>query len=165
MRLALPLLALSLILAGCGAFTRATTTTVILTGPAAAVGPGSTTLYRSTDGWAVVRQGKKAIALHLVNGKWRIDRTHAVRIDVLGPLRPSARQPQVAAQFTAKSDFVETGLWVDGVDLLVKGGGTAQRVTIYGTTSKPLRRGKHVAVAYGRTATSASAVAWTFRVV
>ena len=164
MRLALPLLAVTLVLVGCGAFSRRTTTTVVLTGPAAAVGTGSTTLYRSSDGWAVVRQGSKAIALHLVHGKWRRDRTGAVRIDILGPLRRAARQPQVAAQFSAKSDLVETGLWVDGVDLLVKGGGTAQKATIYGTTSKPLRRGRHVAVAYGRTGTSANAVAWTFRV-
>ena len=160
----MPLLAVTFALAGCGGLSRHVTTTVVLTGPAAAVGTGSTTLYRSSDGWAVVRQGSKAIALRLVRGKWRPDRTAGVHIDVLGPLHHAARQPQVAAQFSAKSDLVETGLWVDGVDLLVKGGGTAQRATIYGTTSKPLRPGRHVAVAYGRTATSANAVAWAFRV-
>jgi hypothetical protein len=159
------LIAASLVLAGCGITQRGTTvTTIVLTGPAAVVGAGSSTIYQSTAGWAVVQRGAKAVALHKVRGTWRPDRTGAVRIDILGPHGVAARQPQVAAQFTAKSNLVETGLWVDGVDLLVKGGGTLMNGTIYGTTAKPLRRGRHVAVAYGRTATSAAAVAWAFRV-
>jgi hypothetical protein len=122
-------------------------------------------LYRATNGWAVVQQGSKAVALRRVNGTWRPDRSGAVRVRILGPQHRAPRQPQVAAEFSARSDLAETALWVDGKELLVKGGGTAQRATIYGTTSSPLKRGSHVAVAYGRTATSATAVAWTFRVV
>ncbi len=65
----------------------------------------------------------------------------------------------------ATSPLVESGLWVDGTELLEKGGGLApNRGTIYGAPSAPLSAGKHVAVAYGRTADHATAVAWSFRV-
>jgi hypothetical protein len=163
-RPALTLLGVSLALAGCGS-TEHVTTTSAPAGPAAAVGGGAKTLYRGSAGWAVVQQGSKAVALHLVNGTWRPDRSGAVHIRILGPLHPSARQAQVAAEISAQTDLAETALWVDGEELLVKGGGTARKGTIYGTTSAPLDPGPHVAVAYGRTATSATAVAWTFRVV
>jgi hypothetical protein len=88
-----------------------------------------------------------------------------VHVRILGPERSATRQPQVAAEISAADDLAETGLWVDGEELLVKGGGSPQRGTIYGTTAAPLAPGPHVAVAYGRTATTATAVAWTFRVV
>jgi hypothetical protein len=163
-RPALTLIAVSLALAGCGGSSHSLTPPGPAS-PAAAVGGGAKTLYRGSAGWAVVQQGDKAVALHLVNGTWRPDRTGAVHIRILGPLHPSARQAQVAAEIAAPNDLAETALWVDGEELLVKGGGTARKGTIYGTTSAPLDPGPHVAVAYGRTATSATAVAWTFRVV
>ena len=47
----------------------------------------------------------------------------------------------------------------------MKGGGSPRTGTIYGAPAAPLAPGPHVAVAYGRTATAATAVAWTFRVV
>jgi hypothetical protein len=73
--------------------------------------------------------------------------------------------PQVAAELTADRALVESQLWVDGIALLVKGGGLQPtRGTIYGAPASSLRRGKHTAVAYGRTATHATAVAWTFSV-
>jgi hypothetical protein len=87
-----------------------------------------------------------------------------VRIRILGPLHSAARQSQIAAEISAKSDLAETALWVDGEELLVKGGGSPRTGTIYGTTSAPLDPGMHVAVAYGRTAIAATAVAWAFRV-
>jgi hypothetical protein len=161
---------LTLALAGCGGASspKATTGTVPPSAapptPAAAVGAGAKTLYQGSAGWAVVQQGSHAVALHLVNGAWRPDRSGAVRVRILGPLHSAARQPQVAAEISAKSDLAETALWVDGQELLVKGGGTARTGTIYGTTSAPLDPGTHVAVAYGRTAIAATAVAWTFRV-
>lgn len=164
MRPAVTLLALTFALAGCGGSPQETTT-ADPPGPAAAVGAGAKTLYRAGNGWAVVQQGSKAVALHLVGGAWRPDRTGVVHIRILGPLHPSARQAQVAAEISAPADLAETALWVDGEELLEKGGGTARNGTIYGTTSAPLDPGRHVAVAYGRTATSATAVAWTFRVV
>ena len=56
-------------------------------------------------------------------------------------------------------------MWVDGKELVVKGGGlTATKGTIYGAPDAPLTKGTHVAVAYGRTAVHATAVAWSFRV-
>jgi hypothetical protein len=46
----------------------------------------------------------------------------------------------------------------------VKGGGLdPKRGTIYGTTYLPLKPGRHVAIAYGRTATTGTAVTWPFR--
>jgi hypothetical protein len=85
-------------------------------------------------------------------------------VRILGPEHTATRQPQVAAEISARDDLAETALWVDGKELLVKGGGTPRKGTIYGTTSAPLAPGSHVAVAYGRTATTGTAVAWTFRV-
>jgi hypothetical protein len=163
-RTALSLIAVAAVLAGCGSSHQAATTAAPAT-PASAVGSGATTLYQSTNGWAVVQQGAKAVALHLVSDTWRPDRTGAVHIDVLGPRRVATSRPQIAAQISAPNDLAETALWVDGKELLVKGGGTARKGTIYGTTTAPLAPGRHVAVAYGRTATAATAVAWAFRVV
>ena len=171
MRAAIPLcfVVVAVALSGCGASksaaTTTTTTTTALLGPAATVGPGATTLYRSSNGWAVVQDGGKAVALRLVGSTWRPDRTGAVHIRILGPVHSATRQPQVAAEISAPSDLAETALWVDGEELLVKGGGSPRRGTIYGTTAAPLAPGAHVAVAYGRTAVAATAVAWTFRVV
>ena len=164
MRTALCFIAVAAALAGCGSSHQAVTTTAPAT-PASAVGPQAKTLYQSTNGWAVVQQGANAVALHLVGGEWRSDRSGAVRIEILGPRRIATSQPQVAAQISAPNDLAETALWVDGKELLVKGGGTPRRGTIYATTAAPLAPGRHVAVAYGRTATAATAVAWAFRVV
>jgi hypothetical protein len=169
MRLALALLAVTVVLAGCGGgvshpITTTVATTTAPAGPALSVGAGAKTLYES-GGWAVVQRGSQAVALHLVGGTWRPDRTHVVKVEILGPGRLAIRQPQVAAQISASTDLFETGLWVDGEVLNVKGGGTPRKGTIYGTTTAPLTPGRHVAVAYGRTATSATAVAWVFRVV
>jgi hypothetical protein len=155
---------LVLAVAACGGSKHVATTTTPA-GPASAVGSGATTLYQSTNGWAVVQQGSKAVALHLVGSVWRPDRTGVVHIRILGPGKSTARRPQVAAEISAPSELAETALWVDGEELLVKGGGTPRRGTIYGTTAAPLAPGAHTAVAYGRTATRATAVAWTFRVV
>jgi len=160
----LPLLAVTLALAGCGGSSHRATTAGP-PGPAAAVGAGAKTLYRATNGWAVVQQGSKAVALRLVDGRWQPDRSGAVRVRILGLAHSAARQPQVAAEISAPDDLAETALWVDGEELLVNGGGTPRKGTIYGTTAAPLDPGPHVAVAYGRTAASATAVAWTFRVV
>ena len=85
--------------------------------------------------------------------------------------RPEARPkgnppiPQVAAALSAGGDLVESALWVDGVELLEKGGGlTPTSGTIYGAPATALTRGRHTAIAYARTATHALAVAWTFSV-
>jgi hypothetical protein len=161
------LVVLAAALGGCGGSAKhaATSTSTTPAGPASVVGAGAKTLYQSSNGWAVVQRGGTAVALHLVGGAWRPDRTGAVRVRILGPQHSAASRPQVAAEISAKNDLAETALWVDGEELLVKGGGSPRRGTIYGTTAAPLAPGPHVAVAYGRTATAATAVAWTFRVV
>jgi hypothetical protein len=150
-----------LVLAACGSSKSASTTTTAPTVPKP--GPGSI-LYANAP-WAVVLDGDKATAQRLVNNEWVPDKTGNVKIAILGPKGTSAAQPQVAAELTAKAPLVESALWVDGVELLEKGGGLKPtRGTIYGTTVAPLNKGKHVAVAYARTAGHAAAVAWTFRV-
>jgi hypothetical protein len=163
-----PLLAAAVVaLAGCGGGSKhaATTPTAATPSPARVLGAGARTLYLGGD-WAVVPRGRAAVAAHLVGGVWRIDRSRRVRITILGPAPGTTvpRLPQVAAELHAPARFVETGLWVDGRELLEKGGGLSPRnVTVYGAPDRPLARGAHVAVAYGRTHTTGTAVAWTFR--
>jgi hypothetical protein len=151
--------------AGCGSAKTApaTTTTAPPPDPASAVG-GGTTLYQG-GAWAVVVKGDTAVALHLAGGEWDPDRSGRVKVSFLGPNGTVAPIAQVAAELSATTPLVESGLWVDGVELLEKGGGlTTMRGTIYGAPSSALARGKHLAVAYARTATAATAVARVFRV-
>jgi hypothetical protein len=158
----LVLLVLAVLAAGCGSGKSASTTT-IAPGPAQAAGGGHT-IYHGAE-WAVVVKGAQATALHLVGGEWQPDRSGRVKVTFLGPHATVTPVFQVAAELSAKSPLVESALWVDGVELLEKGGGlSATRGTIYGAPVSALRRGRHVAVAYARTATSGTAVARVFRV-
>ena len=125
----------------------------------------NSTLYAGGD-WKVVVDGKHATAFHRIAGTWKPDTTGAVKIRILGPDGDVAPTPQVAAELSATKPLIESGMWVDGQELLVKGGGlTATKGTIYGAPSTPLAKGTHLAVAYGRTGEHATAVAWSFRVV
>lgn len=153
---------LAVVVAGCGSSsTRPTTTTS--TTAAAPPGPG-TVLYAGGD-WAVVLDRAHATAFHRIAGAWQPDTGGAVKIEILGPKGKVAKIPQCAVQLTATSPLVESGMWVDGQELVVKGGGLKpEQGTIYGAPGSALAPGKHVAVAYGRTATHATAVAWTFTV-
>ena len=157
------LVGLVVALAGCGgsaAHVGSTATTA-----AAPPGPGKV-LYAGGP-WAVVLDGGKATAYHRVGGAWHADRAGAVQIRVLGPAPGSTapRLPQVAVELSASAPLVESGLWVDGKELLEKGGGLSpKKGTIYGAPAARLTPGTHRAVAYSRTDTHASAITWTFRV-
>jgi hypothetical protein len=159
------LFAIAFAIAGCGSSKMAdsTTTAAPPPDPASAVAGGETIYHGGA--WAVVVKGDTAVALHLAGGEWQPDHTGQVKVSFLGPRGTVASITQVAAELSAKSPLVESGLWVDGTELLVKGGGlTATRGTIYGAPSSALAKGKHLAVAYARTATAATAVARVFRV-
>ena len=153
------LLALAVIAVGCGS------SAAKPTGPATP-GPGQV-VYQGSE-WAVVIDGGKATAEHLVGEAWQAAAQGTVKIDVLGPKpgsKGNASTPQVAAALSAGGKLAESALWVDGVELLEKGGGlTPTRGTIYGAPAAPLTKGRHTAIAYARTATNAFAVAWTFSV-
>jgi hypothetical protein len=126
-------------------------------------------LYVGGD-WAVASVSSErrayAAAFRLVNGRWRADLSRRVRVRILGPDSGSKADPtpQVAAEIAASAPLAESGLWVDGRALEVKGGGSPTRGTIYGAPPSPLAPGTHVAVAYGRTERSGTAVAWMFTV-
>lgn len=161
MRLAV-LLILAAVLAGCGGAT-VSKPPVVSTAAAPKPGPGQV-LYQG-GAWAVVVDGKKAVAEHLAGGAWVPDTSGAVRVTILGPRGTVAPVTQLAAELSAKQPLVESGLWVDGVEQLVKGGGLKpNRGTIYGAPANPLASGVHTIVAYARTDTHATAVAATFRV-
>jgi hypothetical protein len=126
-------------------------------------------IYSSAD-WQVVlaQHGSRPVAqvLHRVNDKAVVDRSHAVKLEILGPKpgeKSTANPPQVAIAMHSKTPLVESALWVDGNELVEKGGGTPTNGTIYGAPLK-LSPGKHTAVGYARTADTGSAVAWTFSV-
>ncbi len=153
-----PLLALALIATACGSHKAAA--------PPAPPTPGPGEVVYQGTAWAVTLDHGKAIALHLVGNRWKPDTTGRVKVSVLGP-KPGSHgnpaTPQVAAELSAGSDLAESALWVDGTELLEKGGGLQPtRGTIYGAPAAPLKPGKHTAIAYARTATHATAVAWTF---
>jgi hypothetical protein len=178
------LLAGVIVLAGCGSTKHVVVSTKPAPlspspSPAAAmrallIAPGSAsavvkTLYEGTS-WSVVEETNKGHALaeafELLGGHWKPDTTGNVKIEILGP-QPhtrAAKMPQVAIAFTAPAPFVESAIWVDGKELLEKGGGSPTRGTIYGAPAKNLAPGLHVAVGYARTATTGTAVAWVFRV-
>ena len=152
-----------LLLAGCGGSSTDSTTTSTAAGPPK---PPGNALYAGGD-WAVSVSRGSATAYHLVGATWRADRSGRVKIAILGPKRGAraAAVPQVAVELSAPKPLVESGIWVDGRELPVKGGGlTPTRGTIYGAPAAPLAKGVHTVVAYGRTDETASAVAWTFRV-
>jgi hypothetical protein len=131
------------------------------------LGSGGKVLYNG-GGWAVVTHDTRVAVAHLVAGSWSLESKSNVKISILGPhpLAKVASIPQVAAELKAPSALVEDALWVDGKELLEKGGGLHQNdQTVYGAPDTKLSKGMHVAVAYGRTASSGTAVRWTFRVV
>jgi hypothetical protein len=154
------LLVLALIAAGCGS-SKATP-------PSSPPQPGPGKVVFQGTAWAVLVDGGKAAVQHLVGNTWRPAPRGTVKIAVLGPQpgsKGNASTPQVAVALSAGGDLAESALWIDGVELLEKGGGlTPTRGTIYGAPASPLARGKHTAIAYARTATQATAVAWTFTV-
>jgi hypothetical protein len=156
---------LLVVVAGCGSSKSAPApvTTAPAPSPLSAL-PGSHVLYFS-GGWAVLQKGAHAVAAHRVGGRWVADRSREVTIQILGPHpgKTALRLPQVAAELTSQSALVESGLWVDGKELVVKGGGSPTLATIYGAPAHDLRRGRHVAVAYGRSDRSGTARAWVFR--
>jgi hypothetical protein len=151
-------------LAGCGGSSKQAATTSTASTPPP---PGPGTVLYAGGPWAVVLHGGVATAYHLVGQAWHADRSGRVRIDILGP-RPGqtvSSIPQVAIQMTAKTPLIESGLWVDGTVLDVKGGGIKpEQGTIYGAPATKLAPGRHTAVGYGRTDTTGTAVAWTFSV-
>lgn len=167
-------------LAGCGGSKSTTTSTTTpmpdpaaamraLIGNSASLGASVHTLYQGST-WAVVQSTSAnkatAYAFRLSDGHWIVDRSGRVKLKILGP-QPGAtttRTPQVAIEFSSSTPFVESAIWVDGTELLEKGGGSPTNGTIYGAPAKPLKPGTHVAVGYARTNGTGSAVAWTFRV-
>ena len=157
MRRALPLLLVLAALAGCGGSRPA--------GPASVLGKGAAVPYSSGD-WAVVVKGDTAVVAHRVSGAWQADRSGAVKVEILGPstTQPQAPTPQVAAQLVSTTPLVESALWIDGVEVLEKGGGSPTRGTIYGAPAAPLLPGKHLLVAYARTTSHGTAVARVFHV-
>jgi len=123
------------------------------------------TLY-TANGWTVTVDGHKPTLWHFVGDRWVVDRSHAVRIEILGPKpdKLAPNPPQVAISMHSKQPLVESALWVDDLHLFEKGGGSPTNGTIYGAPANALDPGTHVAVGYARTAAGGSVVAWVFRV-
>lgn len=167
MRRTVFLIPLVVLVAACGgkSSTPPATTASTQPTPAGVLGGDGDVLY-SSGGWAVVTRGTRVAVAHLVGGQWTVDTTHKVKISILGPNGTAAAIPQVAAEVKAPAAIVEDALWVDGKELLEKGGGLHPNdQTMYGAPDVALSKGTHVVIAYGRTATSGTAVRWTFRVV
>ena len=107
------------------------------------------------------------VAERLVGGRWLADMKGPVRLNPLGPDGGSvaAAQPQVAVEIKASDAITETALFVDGTPIDTKSGGPSSRyISIYGAPAAPLPPDRHVAVAWARAGSNASATAWWFRV-
>ena len=108
-----------------------------------------------------------AVAERLQGGTWLAEIAGPVALTALGP-RPrgtAAPIPQVAFEIKAPKPIVDTALWVDGKPIDTKGGGPSSTyISIYGAPATPLMQGRHVAVAFARAGTNASALAWWFTV-
>jgi hypothetical protein len=176
----LALLVAATLLAGCGGGPNKGTSTTSAPGAAAAMRDliatdpslaGRVEVLFESPVWAVVESrgaGKaSAVAFHLVKGVWAPDRSASVSLRVIGPKAGSTTSdsPQVAIALKAHAPLVETGLWVDGQELIERGGGTPREGTIFGSPAAPLKAGEHVAVGYGRTKANGTAAAWVFRTV
>ena len=129
----------------------------------------SRTLFEGS-GWSVVQTTSggqaHAVVFHLARGRWVADMSGKVKVAILGP-QPGAHAPalpQIAIEITAPAPFIQSALWIDGKELLEKGGGSPTRGTIYGAPARSLKAGPHVAVGYARTAKTGSVVAWVFNV-
>ena len=123
------------------------------------------TLYSGGE-WVVDLNKGKAEVQHHVNGKWVVDSSGSVKIDILGP-KPgetlTGNPPQVAISMHSTAPLVESALWIDDLRIFEKGGGSPTNGTIYGAPANPLDPGMHIAVGYARTATTGTAVAWVFQ--
>lgn len=167
--------------AGCGGGSKTTTSTTTTTAPPdpapamqalIASNPklgGAVKVLYNTGSWAVVQSSRgrsaHAVVFRFDGKEWVPDQTGKVKVAILGP-QPDAtapRLPQVAIGITSKLPFVDSGLWVDGKELLEKGGGSATNGTIYGAPPAALEPGTHVAVGYARNIADGTAVAWVFR--
>jgi hypothetical protein len=131
------------------------------------------------DGWAVAaiaalrsvegsrEFGAYAVPLRRSDGRWRVD---LVGPPALNALRPSNGaetddRPRIAARAESETPLETVSLWLDGDRFAAEGGGpSARQRTVFGDPRAPLAEGRHVVVAFARTATSARAVAWTFTV-
>lgn len=177
-RAAVPLLAVAA-LAGCGGGSKHAQTTTTVPDPASAMKAlvsadpslhGTVRVLYETPAWAVVEtEGKQkatAYAFHLVGGKWVADRSGQVKLEIVGPRAgaTTAARPQVEIRFSTPSASVESALWIDGSELVERGGGTPTRGTLSGTPVHALQPGTHVAVGYARSRSHGAAVAWVFSV-
>jgi hypothetical protein len=130
-------------------------------------------------GWAVawtsadrVAEGQQefaayAVALRRSGSRWLADIAGPVQLRPLGPEAgaDAAATPQVAVEAKAPHAIEEAALWIDGQPVDVKSGGPSTRyISVYGAPAEPLEPGRHVAVAFARAGTTASAVAWPFTV-
>lgn len=116
---------------------------------------------------AAVARGDRAFAaaLRWVGDRWSVLLDAPVRLHAVRP-NPGERvraRTQVAADVSANAAIAEAGLWLDGRALAANGGGLDRRhLTMWQEAPQPLRRGRHVVVAYASTEADASALAWTF---
>jgi hypothetical protein len=132
-------------------------------------GPGWAVAWTSGDR---VGEGRRefaayGVALRRSGSRWLAEIGGPVQLRPLGPDPGSAvgTIPQVAVELRAPRAIEDASLWVDGQPVDYKSGGPSTRyVSIYGAPAAPLEPGRHVAVAFARAGTTASAVAWPFTV-
>ena len=162
-RLALPLLALSLILAGCGASTPRDDDHGDPHGPRGPVPARRRSIARPTAGRSYARARRRSRSISSTASGASIGRT---RSSSTSSARCVRRRGSLRSRRSSRRSAPSSRRAVG------RRHGAAREGRRHGQARDDLRRdveaaapGRHVAVAYGRTATTATAVAWTFRVV
>jgi hypothetical protein len=122
--------------------------------------------FYSAGGWTITLDHGKPTLYHYVGNKWVVDRSRAVKIEILGPdpNQVAPNPPQIAIAMRAKQALMDYATWIDDLRIFEKGGGSPTNYTIYGAPANPLDPGTHTAVGYARTASGGTVVAWTFTV-
>jgi hypothetical protein len=125
---------------------------------------------RLTSVWAVaaVAGGGSpyAAALRFEQGRWRLELGDPVRLRVL---RPNAGErvdvtTQLAAEARASDPIDQAGLWLDGLAVPARAGGTSPQALSMYTTPSRFGRGSHVVVVFAGAGRDAAALAWRFSV-
>lgn len=110
--------------------------------------------------------GAFAVPVRREHGVWKVEIDPAFTVEAVRPLPGDRvlRRTQLAAEVAAPHMIDGAIMWFDGFAFNARQywSRDQKHMSIWGEAPQPLRRGRHVVVAFASTRTEASANAWTF---